>query len=241
MSFKERIYVNYFKNQASRSVGDPELRIRKEAGTLKKDLGGLLPSDKKAKTFELGAGFGVLQKFLHDQGYTEAIGIDISVEQVELAKKLGIESVEQGDALKVLKESEGGYDIIVGNDFLEHFERDEVLDILELIREKLAPGGKAIFRCPNIDSPMGSVYAYGDVTHGLFLNKSSADQLMTAAGFRNVDIRSSAIMPLSGLKGLLQKFLWWSVRMRTRVDLFATGHSQSDAVLTPNLLIIGEK
>ncbi len=79
-------------------------------------------------------------------------------------------------------------DVIVGLDIIEHFTKDELIDFLLNVKKCLNPGGKAIFRTPNMDAPQTSLYAYGDISHEVFLNKSSALQVTKAMGFHEVEV-----------------------------------------------------
>ena len=49
-------------------------------------------------------------------------------------------------------------------DIIEHFTKNELVELLSLIKNKLNPGGKAIFRTPNLDAPLTTVFANGDFT-----------------------------------------------------------------------------
>ena len=58
---------------------------------------------------------------------------------VEAAQKAGVRGVEKGDALTVLRQSRGAFDTIIAIDFLEHFRKDELFPLLDLIRDAVDP------------------------------------------------------------------------------------------------------
>src|SRR3989442_7475777 len=66
-------------------------------------FGPLLPANKAARIADLGCGYGSFLYFLHEEGYRNIVGVDISAEQVDSARKLGIPNVVQDDFWKVLE------------------------------------------------------------------------------------------------------------------------------------------
>jgi len=126
----------------------------------------------------LGCGSGSLLMALKMAGYTNLLGMDLSDEQVKMAHEMGVSEVVLGDAMQFLRDASEGFDVITGMDIIEHFTKDELVELLQLIKGKLNPGGVAIFRTPNMDAPVASAFALGDFTHENYLNASSAEQVM---------------------------------------------------------------
>jgi 2-polyprenyl-3-methyl-5-hydroxy-6-metoxy-1,4-benzoquinol methylase len=236
-TFKEQFYQDYFSNQAVRTIqSDVTVQHVMNCRYYEQEILPLLPSDKTIRIVELGAGYGSFLKFLKENKYTNCSGIDVSKEQTEVAKKWGIEII-QTDIISYLNENFTA-DVIVLIDVLEHFTRSEALDILKTCKSKLKAGGSVIFRCPNTDAPMGTVYANGDLTHDLFLNKSSALQLALAAGFANPTVHPSYLYTKGVLKNSIRKMSWFFLRLKLRWMLFATGRSASNVLFTPNLIVL---
>jgi 2-polyprenyl-3-methyl-5-hydroxy-6-metoxy-1,4-benzoquinol methylase len=241
MQFRDRFYQQYFSNQASRTTtADLQTQHRYNCTNYRHEVLPLLPVNKNVRILELGAGYGSLQLFLQEHGYTNLAAVDLSAEQVDQARKLGATNVRQGDVAGFLNQEQQA-DVILGIDLLEHFTRSEALDLLDQCRQSLKPGGRVIFRCPNVDAPLGTVYAFGDLTHDLFLNRSSAEQLLLAAGFHHVQVLPSYVWTPGVVKGLIQKALWKAIRFRLRLWLFASGRSPRSAILSPNLVMTGVK
>src|SRR5262249_16540690 len=62
----------------------------------------LLPEDKGAKILDIGCGYGPFLYFLQKEGYRNICGVDISPEQVEAARQLGIDNVYCDDLIPFL-------------------------------------------------------------------------------------------------------------------------------------------
>lgn len=102
-----------------------------------------LPLRKEARIVEIGAGGGQFQFFLQQQGYSNAIGIDIDRQQAELAQSLGL-NVERVSAKEFLEAERGPVDCVVGFDILEHLTLEEAYEILNGVMSVLASNGSLI-------------------------------------------------------------------------------------------------
>ena len=91
-----------------------------------------LPKD--AKILELGSGHGRMLHFLKSQGFTNALGIDLSDEQVRIARAAGL-MAEVADMTAFLETKHALYDAIILLDVVEHFSRNELLDLFGLKRQ----------------------------------------------------------------------------------------------------------
>ena len=238
--YREVFYQNYFQNQASRT-GDKNIanKLREDHLHYKNEVLPLLPEDKNAKILEIGCGYGSLLKLLQDQGYSGTTGIDISEEQVKLAEGLGVKGISVTDISTFLNTCEERYDAVVGIDIIEHFTKLELIQLLDKLKNLLRPGGVMIFRTPNCDAPFGSTYHYGDITHEVFLNYSSAEQLMLSVGLDNVQILPSHIHVRGKIKEILRAMLWIDLVLISKLVLFASGKSTKNVILTPNLIMYG--
>lgn len=237
--FRDKLYEQYYNSQSGRrlnkSLAD---KIRENHFQLSAELLPLMPTARDASILDIGCGYGEWLMLLHDTGYTITHGIDISDEQVETARSLGLNNVDVADVFDYLGKNQARFDCITGIDIIEHFSKDELVRLLELVRTSLKPGGTAIFRTPNMDGLLASVYAYGDFTHSCLLNYSSAMQLGIACGFRQVAVLPSFMYVSGFLKELVRKLIWSSVALNARLTLFASGRSTKGVLLTPNLILI---
>jgi SAM-dependent methyltransferase len=162
--------------------------------------------NKSASVLELGCGPGYLLQYLKSKGFNNCFGIDLSPEQIEIAESKG-HSVIQGDAIEFLKTRQKTYDIIFAFDFIEHFTKDELIELSMLIYDSLNQGGVFILRTPNGQGIFAGTIIYGDLTHQTIFTPNSLIQLLIQAGFKEVKCFENG--PLSkDLKGFIRKLFW---------------------------------
>ena len=173
---------------------------------------------------------------------TGSSGVDGSTEQVEAAQRLGIEGVEQADIFETLsKEAPEALDCIVTFDLIEHFDRDELILLVDCIRRALGPGGRWIIHTPNAESPFGMRTRYGDLTHELAFTRTSLAQLLLSSGFSQVNFYED--QPVAhGVKSAARWVLWKGLRSLLRLYLAVeTGDTGRDAIFSQNLLAVAFK
>lgn len=237
--YRETLYSNYHSTQSGRaSLTDAKSLFEREKWRFDREIIPHFQGVKKdANIYDLGCGSGSLIQLLKEKGYTNLTGLDLSHEQVKVAHQMGVNEVQEGDAIEYLKSFSGKFDVIVGTDIIEHFTKDELVELLKLIKDKLSTGGKAIFRTPNLDSLFSSVFANGDFTHENYLNASSAQQVMLAVGFQSAKVHRSDVSVQSPLKEFFRRVLYLQYQLWFKLMLFATGRSTQNIVLTPNMII----
>ncbi len=243
VEYRKVLYANYHTTQSGRaSLTSAEALFLREKRQFEREISPLLHSvSKTSRIFDMGCGSGSLLKGLKDAGYTNVIGMDLSEEQVNMAHEFGVSEVVLGDAMQFFRGSEEQFDIITGMDIIEHFTKDELVELLQLIQSKLKKGGMAIFRTPNMDAPIATAFAIGDFTHENYLNASSAEQVMLSCGFVDVNVKPSFMRVNGFLKEGLRGILYRILNLRLKLQLFATARSTQKVLFTPNLLIVGVK
>ena len=241
MKYRETLYANYHTTQSGRAaLTDAKSLFEREKWRFEKEILPLINLPKSARILDIGCGSGSFLKALSEHGYTEITGIDLSEEQVKLAHQLGVTQVQQGDLVEFLNAAEHKFDLISGMDIIEHFTKNELVDLLHLIQNYLNPGGIAIFRTPNLDAPMATVYANGDFTHENYMNTSSAQQVMMACGFEKVQVFESNMQIPNALKEIIRKVVFSILKFRFKLTLFATGRSTQNVLISPNMVIIAK-
>lgn len=154
--YRQRIFDTY----ASRGRGtSPPFDLpgaRRRAAYLRKLLAGWLPSDKAAAVSDLACGTGAVLFALCSFGYTNVRGVDISAEQVAVAREQLGDCVEQGEVLSFLAQNQASFELLLAIDIVEHLTKDEVLPFLDACRAALLPGGRLILQTPNASSPFGN-------------------------------------------------------------------------------------
>ena len=97
------------------------------------------------------------------------------------------------------------YNRVVMFDVLEHFSVEDGANLLSTIKSHLASDGQIIIRVPNMSSPWGGQYQYGDLTHKAAYTPGSMRQLAGSLG-----LFCSAVYPQkrgSRSRNLLQNIL----------------------------------
>lgn len=238
--YRAKLYGRYVETHlaaASRPLSREALAY--EAKVYAKTFAALLPRNKTARIFEVGCGTGSFLHYLHQAGYTDACGMDMSAQAVEAAVRLGVAGASHGDARAHLNHSPNAYDCIVAIDVLEHLRKEELFPFLETARAALKPGGILLWRSPNADGPFFGRIRYGDLTHELAFTRHSAFQLMAAAGFSEVEVRGETPVA-TGARSLLRRLLWTGASALARLYLWAES-CESGALLTPNLIVRARK
>ena len=84
-----------------------------------------------------------------------------------------------------LNSSENGqsFDRIIMFDVLEHFTAEEGSNLLIRLKKSLRPNGLIFLRLPNLSSPWGGNYQFGDLTHKAAYTPSSIRQLALSSGY----------------------------------------------------------
>jgi SAM-dependent methyltransferase len=242
MRYRQVLYANYHSTQSGRASGtDAKSLFDRETRQFAREILPLLSQQPKdAVIFDMGCGSGSLLKALQNQGFTQAQGMDISPEQVNVAAQMGVANVAQGDALAYVAASEGKFDILLGMDIIEHFTKDELVDLLQNIQKSLTPGGIAIFRTPNLDAFISSAFAHGDFTHENYMNASSAQQVCLACGFDQVSVLPGLMFIENPIKEWLRKCASMLVKLRFKLYLFATARSSKQVLWSPNMIVVAK-
>lgn len=131
------------------------------------------------KILEIGCGKGYVLKWLYGRGYSNIEGVDLSPEDVEMAKNyVGVDSIYCADAVKYLVAKESVYNYIIGKDILEHIKKDKIDEFLLAVKNALEPGGRVILQVPNMDWIMAQHERYMDLTHEIGFTKESLGELL---------------------------------------------------------------
>jgi 2-polyprenyl-3-methyl-5-hydroxy-6-metoxy-1,4-benzoquinol methylase len=197
-------------------------------------LASLLLPDKKARMVDLGCGKGFLVQFLLNEGYENVLGVDYSSEQVEFGKKSGL-PVVQADALDFLKRNKD-IDLIICTDLIEHFDKDEIVNLLTAMYNALAPGGSLLLRTINCASLFGAAHRYIDFTHESGFTERSLRQVLTACGFKRLTVTDSKVAFHWRPKRLVRWSLFKLWRIALRMILALEEGTATSALLGPELI-----
>lgn len=200
------------------------------------------PADHNCSIVDLGCGSGALLLFLQEAAYVNTIGVETSPDQVEFARQLGVRSVLLCDLVPFLRNSASEvFDVVVAFDVIEHFCKDEVLEIMDQVCRVLRPGGRLIMHAPNAEGIFGSRIFWSDFTHETAFTREGLRQLTCACGFSAVQF-SEDLPVVHGVKSLIRRVLWVGLRNIFRLAYMAeTGDSGAGLILTQNLLAVADK
>lgn len=240
MNYREKLYSTYVSIHTSHLYGKVTLDdIKKQFPVWRRYYGRFLPNDINARILDMGCGNGGFVYWLQQKGFINVLGIDISPEQVEEAKKFCINNIECVDLIHFLKGREGYYDVIFARDAIEHFTKDEILAVLQLIYDSLKEGGGVVIQTTNSEGPFGSRIRYGDFTHEIAFTRSSLNHIFKAVGFSNVFFYSTG--PVSyGVKSAMRSLFWKVIEAMIRFYMLVeTGSGKG--IYTQNIIVYGGK
>jgi cyclopropane fatty-acyl-phospholipid synthase-like methyltransferase len=219
--YKERFYRGYYSTHIAPRKGEVTLdRLRARARMYDRVWAGLLPRDKGARILDVGCGSGSLVWWMQQRGYAEAGGIDVSAEQVEVARALGVRNVEEADLRGYLAERPSWYDRLILRDVLEHFSRDWILDVLDLCRCALRPGGALVVQVQNAEAPLWGRIRYGDFTHEMAFTEGALRQVFGVTGYERVAFHPAGPV-LRGVRDVPRQLLWKCLEAVYKVLVFA--------------------
>lgn len=226
-NYKNIIYENYHSFHTKKLYGDVSIdTIKKQAQFWKYYFKEYLPKDNKANILDAGCGNGGFVCWLMEIGYINTTGIDLSKEMIELGKSLNIKNIEQADIFEHLKINKESYDIIFCRDVLEHFTKNEIIEIFSLFNASLKPNGKIIIQVPNGYSPNYGKIFYSDFTHETLFSESLLNQVAYATGFTVVNVKEVKPVP-HGFISIVRSILWKLLRMKFQYyQLIENGYSK---------------
>jgi 2-polyprenyl-3-methyl-5-hydroxy-6-metoxy-1,4-benzoquinol methylase len=161
------------------------------------ELAALLPERPQAhaaRALDVGCGYGLLLRFLHDSGFGGVDGIELdaalhaSAQEFTATLEHWSGKIWQGDALALLPTLASRYDLVTAYDILEHFDLDGARELAARVRGALAPHGRAVFRTPNMANVLGIYSRCMDLTHQVGFTEQSLTQLLQLAGFARVEL-----------------------------------------------------
>ena len=140
-------------------------------------------ADTKHSVLELGCGTGLFLAYLDAKKVESFAGIDSDPNVLEFMTDKISKRVIIADLWEFIENNEIIYDRIVMLDVFEHFSQYEGGELLSLLKGNLSDNGKIVLRIPNVSSPFGLQYQYGDLTHKAAYGPGSIQHLALSAGY----------------------------------------------------------
>lgn len=147
---------------------------------------------RESRILDVACGVGYLEDYLLRNGFHNIESIDLSEEQIGIAKQklqehgldfTGKVKFATADAFDYLRRSEQ-FDLVAMFDIIEHFPKEEVGRLLQLSYAALRPGGSLLLRTINADNPFFGRFFFHDFTHETPFTPDSMRQCLAAVGFR---------------------------------------------------------
>jgi len=185
-NFKKEIYKSWATKLPNTFPYPTKEEIKKQSASYNEIIKNYLPKEKNKTILDLGCGYGFFINSCIEKNYKNIYGVEIIPDFIFVAKKIfNINSIIESDIISFLK-SDKKYDIITAFDVLEHFKKEEILEILSLIYKSLNTKGIFLFRSPNAESLSGVYIMHSDLTHELPFTRLLIDEILPASGFKEV-------------------------------------------------------
>jgi SAM-dependent methyltransferase len=243
---KTRLYEGYVSSgQALRpdrhdTAPRPERVFGPRAHHIRSVIARYLPPDRSARIVDLACGAGAYLYYLRASGYTNVSGVDVSPEQIDLARRLGVSGARCRDLLIELGETDSGsVDAVLMIDILEHLGNDELFEVLDEVRRVLKQGGLCVAHVPNAEGLYGMRVRYSDLTHERAFAPKSARQLFLTIGFKDVECFEERPV-VHGLKSLARRILWTAGTMGPRL-LLAAETAGRGFILSQNMIVVAHR
>jgi len=146
------------------------------------------PKTKTANILVISCGPGYLLNLLKDEGYTNVTGVDSSAEKARHATAKGLNcKVEQ--AFDTLEQSQEQYDVIFAEQEINHLDKDEVLEFLNLSRNNLKDDGLLIVHSLNGANPITGAEALAqNYDHYTTFTEYSLRQILEYSHFQEIEV-----------------------------------------------------
>lgn len=194
--------------------------------------------ERAAPLGEIGCGDGRLLAYWQRRGFSHVQGVDISAEQVALARRRGVQAAV-ADVFDWLPRHADTFGALLAVDVFEHFSREELLRLVPLVYAALRPGGRLLVQTANGAGLFPGQVIYGDLTHLTILTPESIGQLLRPFGFADLRCFETGPVPIR-LRGKLDVAAWGVLkRLATAVRQVETGKRQT--IWTENFICLARK
>lgn len=196
-------------------------------------------SERNPKILEIGCNRGFLLSSLYQDGFTNIYGIDLSNDDLEIARKIVPQAnLSCINAFEYLNKHNDFFDLIILKAVLEHIEKESILKLMNLINKSLKYNGLVIIDVPNMDWLFASHERYMDFTHEVGFTEQSLGQIMRNI-FSDVDIRAvDSIFPTTRRDNVKQKI---SRFILSKLLEWADPQGGSNSIWCRNLVGFGVK
>ncbi|UCF20466.1 MAG: class I SAM-dependent methyltransferase [Gemmatimonadota bacterium] len=147
-----------------------------------------MPAGKNVRVLVISCGPGYFVNMLNEEGYANVLGIDSHAEKVEHASRRGL-NCRAATAFEELLATQVPYDVIICEQELNHLTKDEMIEFLQLAREKLRAGGRLICHGLNGANPIvGAETLAQNFDHFNTFTSYSLMQVLEYCGYEDISV-----------------------------------------------------
>ncbi len=196
-------------------------------------------NDARVNVIDLGCGEGAVTKSIA-QMFPESncIGVDL----IQTNSSHNNLTFVHDDILNYLSITDlDECSLVIMNDVIEHFDRKEIIKILDIVIDKVPKGCYLCLQFPNMSSPFGLRNYFGDHTHKTALTDTRMSGILSrynqiAFHFNGVEeVRSFSLI------SLLFSFIYWKCIIKISGLVFRGSIGWNKYFFYPNLFCIVQK
>ena len=216
MSYRKRLAERYWSTHYHRFEPTTAAEWDAVVDRIERNFGEFFAGlSKDDPILDVPCGVGYLETYLLRNGFTNVRAVDLSEEQLEMARRrlrereLRTERYVEflsADAFEFLQRGMS-YRAIAVLDFLEHLPKPEIITMLDLCHRALEPGGLLFLRVSNAENPLWAASFYRDFTHETPFTSASLRQCLEVTEFETLTIAYEVVstVPTSRLVTRLQQ------------------------------------
>jgi 2-polyprenyl-3-methyl-5-hydroxy-6-metoxy-1,4-benzoquinol methylase len=147
-----------------------------------------LPENKEARILVISCGPGYFVQLLSQEGYRNVLGIDSDPEKIRHATERNLNCVPDR-AFPFLARNQVPYDVIIGEQEINHLTKDEILKFLDLCRRNLSENGILVLHSLNGANPITGAEALAqNFDHFNTFTESSLRQVLEFSDYHDIKV-----------------------------------------------------
>jgi SAM-dependent methyltransferase len=232
------ITSQYYATTAARGHTPDQAHYEFIAKGLLQRFSAWLPPKGDGYYIDLACGCGEFLYMMQGLGYQHLAGVDLCKEEIEHARRFVRADLHFQDAIEYLRSlPAGSAEMVSALNFLEHVDRDTLVELLSEINRVLRPGGTLIAMVPNAASPFSSISRHWDITHEWAFSQNNFHQLAALTGF-SPEIEFRECGPVAhGLKSGIRYVAWQGIRALIGSYLLVEAGTTKGGIYTMDMFV----